>query len=585
MKLYRADLDAIKAFAIIAVVLYHMGLLKSGYLGVDIFFVINGFFILPSMCMLFTQKNDGENGGLLPFWVKRIMRLWPLILIASLFSLCVGYYGMLPDDYENLSEAVIASNLFSENILEAITTKNYWDIQNEYKPLMHMWYVGVLVEFYIFTPIVLWLANRIARRKGVDTNKYCVMLVYILTLLSFFYYLSPLSEGPGRFYYLPARFWEIALGGLVALNFNKLRNLQVSNNKLLNTVISLLLLFIICVGLVWPYYHPTPALIITAFLTTFLLFANPENNIFKKILTWQPLCVIGKMSFSIFVWHQVLLAFYRYFVSEENTISFVLLFWCLVLFVSCISYLFVEKKIRPTRRSFALAASFMVLIAIPSTAIFLHAGVVRDVPELNISFSNVHRHMHAEYVDRIYSLDKGFSPNSKLYKVLVVGDSYARDWANILLESSVSDIIEISYSFSYNDSIASRIKQCDVLFSRGLKSKIPLYVWDELRHNRVFGIGTKEFGTCNGSIYRKRHDSDYFDQMSLPEAKVIEDYGKEKMEWGEYYIDMLKPVSNNEGLVRIFTPNHKFISQDCRHLTEEGAKYYASLIQFDRFFE
>mgnify|MGYP000822172057 FL=1 len=120
---YRFDLDILKGFCILAVFFYHVGWLQTGYLGVDVFFVINGFLIVPNL-LLQTRNRDFSY---LEYVMKRVMRLWPLTLLASALVLLIGIWGMLPDDFENLSQAVIASNLFSENILSAITTRNYWD--------------------------------------------------------------------------------------------------------------------------------------------------------------------------------------------------------------------------------------------------------------------------------------------------------------------------------------------------------------------------------------------------------------------------------------------------------------------------
>lgn len=294
--------------------------------------------------------------------------------------------------------------------------------------------------------------------------------------------------------------------------------------------------------------------------------------------------MIGKMSFSIFVWHQILLAFYRYFVTDELSPLFVLCFWTVTLLVSWLSYLLIEQKVKVSHRVFAAAACSMVLLAIPSAAIYLHAGVVRDVPEMNIYFDKVHRGMHAEYVDRVYAMDREFVDDGRI-KVLVVGNSFARDWVNVLLESKYKDSLDITYAYEYREDLVPRIRQCDYLFSRITKSKIPSYVWENIKENKIYGIGTKNFGTCNGSIYKKRYDEDYYYQVVYPETDIIDSYKKEKKEWKGQYIDMLKPVSDKNGAVRLFTPNHKFISQDCRHLTQEGAKYYASLINLNLFFE
>lgn len=117
--MYRQDIDALKGIAIIAVVLFHLGFLKSGYLGVDLFFVINGFFVIPSVI-----RQIGNNTfSYISFLEKKLIRFLPLVVLASAVSLGLGYFLMLPDHYENLAQAVIAGNLMSENVLSAITTK------------------------------------------------------------------------------------------------------------------------------------------------------------------------------------------------------------------------------------------------------------------------------------------------------------------------------------------------------------------------------------------------------------------------------------------------------------------------------
>lgn len=157
---YQKNVDVIKGIAILAVVLYHLGLLKTGYLGVDVFFVMNGFLILPGVLK---QLEQGEFSGR-KFLTRRLMRLMPLLVVGCLVCLLVGYLGMLPDDYENLSQSVVASLVCSNNLLAAITTKDYWNIVNEYKPLMHTWYLGILVEFYVVLAVlaglVKWIGNR-----------------------------------------------------------------------------------------------------------------------------------------------------------------------------------------------------------------------------------------------------------------------------------------------------------------------------------------------------------------------------------------------------------------------------------------
>ena len=88
------------------------------------------------------------------FIVGRVARLWPLVLIMTAVALGMGLFTVLPDDLENLSESVIASNVFANNVLSCITPRNYWHIANVFKTLMHTWYVGVLMQAYVLLPLV-----------------------------------------------------------------------------------------------------------------------------------------------------------------------------------------------------------------------------------------------------------------------------------------------------------------------------------------------------------------------------------------------------------------------------------------------
>lgn len=200
-------LDTLKAFSIIVVVLYHAGMMTYGYLGVDVFLVIAGYLTTKSLYGRIDETNQVWM-GYLTFEISRLIRLLPVLLVAGVVCMMAGYFVMLPDDYENLSESVVASNLFANNILAAITTKNYWDVVNEYKPLMHTWYVGVLMQFYIVYPILFYLAKLDkGNLKGTLLPMICTLGV--VSLLLYF----GTTQAAERFYYLPSRFFEFAIGG------------------------------------------------------------------------------------------------------------------------------------------------------------------------------------------------------------------------------------------------------------------------------------------------------------------------------------------------------------------------------------
>ena len=261
-----------------------------------------------------------------------------------------------------------------------------------------------------------------------------------------------------------------------------------------------------------------------------------------------------------------------------------ILFLAVVIGISELSYRFIEQKVSISHKSFAGWVIVAVLICIPSGWIYLHAGVVRDVPEQNITFDNVHRGMHAEYCDRVYKMDRDFESNGKI-KVLASGNSFTRDFVNCLLESDYADSVEVSYIFSWDEKYVGRVKEADYIFCLGPKLEVPLYVWDNVKEGaEVFGIGTKSFGESNGIVYANRNSEGYLNTTVEMEAGIRERNDEWSKQWGANYINFVEMASMDDGKIRVFTEDGKFISQDCLHLTKEGAQWYGKKIEWKTIF-
>ena len=127
-KKYRIEIDGLRAIAVISVVIFHFGYAPNGFLGVDVFFVISGYLITN----IIYNKVLINDFSLVDFFTRRIKRIIPLVSFISLVSLVLGLIFMLPDDLENLAQSIIATNLFNNNTLQVVTTKNYWDVVNEF---------------------------------------------------------------------------------------------------------------------------------------------------------------------------------------------------------------------------------------------------------------------------------------------------------------------------------------------------------------------------------------------------------------------------------------------------------------------
>ena len=575
-----ARFDVLKGIAIIAVVLYHLGVCKYGYLGVDAFLVIAGYFTMASVQKTLLQPN---RGGYLNFVTSRITRLLPLLLIAGLFSFLLGLFLMLPDDFENLSNSIVATNFFSNNILQCITTKNYWDVVNDYKPLMHTWYVGLIMHFYLIIPLIYFLAARYFgsnRKTFVKIN----ISIFVLSLLMYLF----LGTDAEKFYYLPYRLFEFCAGALVYDWASKIKkqNKSIKMQGALSVTYVLLLLILFVNE---DFISGRVRLITTVLLTSLLLYAFKycETNI--KLFSNKLLSVIGASSFSIFVWHQVIFAFTRYsFTNDLVSFDVVLIMFAIIIVLSYLSYKYIERmKInRITLIAFSILFIFMTTI---SLYIHKRAGVIRDVPELEVVKDNAHRGMWAEYCDRGYEYDKDFSSEDKPHW-FIIGNSFGRDMVNSILESDVADKVEISYSndVRLSKEHTARFDKADIVFlsTLGVNEETIEEVKKRVSANcKYYIIGEKNFGECNGQVYRKRFDDDYFEQT----IKVADRYTQKneilKNMYSDIYIDILGMVSCGEGIVRVFTDDGRFISQDCRHLTKAGAQYYAKLINWGRFLE
>ena len=601
-KVYRNDLDLLKGFAILAVVLYHMGISRSGYLGVDAFLVINGFLIVPRVVK---EVADGSF-QYFSFMERRIFRLLPLMLLASVLSLVVGYWGMLPDDYENLGESIVATNFFSNNILASITTKNYWDVGNDYKALMHTWYIGILFEFYLVFPLIMIFVRWLSKNLHFGFEKYSTITIIALSIISTLLYLNPSVSTGDRFYLLHYRFFELAFGGLAGMWIACQRKGHLYENGLLNAVGFIILTLIMFVGIIYVDGQKTEynlvngvaatteslipqniLLLLSVILTIlFVVSDNMKSHFLSLLVNMKIFCLLGMMSYSIFIWHQPILAFYRYFVTNDFSLSFVLLFFVAVLALSYVSYRFVEQKIRVNMKTrIATIFAFLLINGLAFT-LYMNAGVVRDVPELYVQKNNVHRNMHAEYVDRIYPYDKDFPKNNGKINVLVIGNSFARDWGNILLESAMADKINLSYIFQIEEKYIPRISQADYIFIHDWKHKVPYYVWENMKSNaKAWGIGTKNFGESNGIIYKNRHRPDYYQQTIKINQNFFKMNEQMKKEWKDKYIDLLDLSVVSDGRVVVFSQDNKFISQDTRHLSKGGAEFFAKKIDFDKIFK
>lgn len=516
------------------------------------------------------------------FIFRKIVRLWPLIILAGAASIITGYFLMLPDNYENMAESVIAASAFSENILESITTKNYWDIVNMYKPLMHLWYVGVLLQSYVVLPLIYLIFVRMMK----DARKGMLVGTTVITVVSLILFLLPSFSAAQKFYYPPFRFFELTIGGLLCFFTSK------TMNKLRIIGIVAFIILLIMLGARGVIVSSNMMLLITVVATLIVLACFIEENYEGSKAIGNVVRVfsaVGKRSYSIYIWHQVVIAFLFYSFFPKQSVSSFLTYAVVTVVLSLLSYHFIEIPLGATvknkkKETVVILGTIVVagIICSLSFLVYMHAGVVRDVPELNINKDKVHRNMHAEYCDRPYSWDRDFEDGNKPH-ILVLGNSFGRDWANVLYEHNPA--LDISYCYYTEENLKkrlSRVEKADfVFYAISDYDGVPDYVLENIPEEKLYIIGNKNYGASNGIIYAKRYSEDYFYQTVELDKVLLEQNKTDSDIFGDHFINLMAPIMKDETNAYVFTDDHKYISQDCRHLTQMGAQFYARTLDID----
>ena len=205
---YRADIDGLRAIAVIGVVLFHAGLgVGGGFVGVDVFFVISGFLITS----LILRDLDRGSFSIVDFWERRARRIFPALAVVVIVTLIAGWFLMLPFGFQVLGQSAVALTVFASN-MQFWRTSGYFDPAAEENPLLHTWSLSVEEQFYLVVPLLLLLvfALRFQRRLG--------LILGVGVVASFLVSVYWVDRDPkGAFYLLPSRAWELGAGSLLVL--------------------------------------------------------------------------------------------------------------------------------------------------------------------------------------------------------------------------------------------------------------------------------------------------------------------------------------------------------------------------------
>ncbi len=339
---YRAEIDGLRALAVIPVIFFHAGFeaFSGGFVGVDVFFVISGYLITT---IIVTELNGGKF-TLLNFYERRARRILPALFLVVLFCLPFAWAWLMPRDLKDFAQSVLGVSIFSSNIVFFLKS-GYFDTAAELKPLLHTWSLAIEEQFYVFFPLILIVIMKWGRSLAVITIS--ILLVSSLMASIWASYNAPSAA----FYLLPFRAWELMLGAIAA--FILLGGPIKVSSSFANALSAIGLVLIAASVALFEESIPFPG--IAAMLPTFgtalvILFAY-KGTIAAKILSTPIFVQIGLISYGAYLWHQPLFAFARHrSLVQPSPIAYLALA-ALALVLAYLTWKFVEGPIR-NRKNF-----------------------------------------------------------------------------------------------------------------------------------------------------------------------------------------------------------------------------------------
>lgn len=581
---YRPEIDGLRALAVGLVVLFHTGSphWTGAFVGVDIFFVISGY-LITAIC---SEQIDGGAFRLTKFYVRRIRRILPMQFVVILCCLPAAWLTMMPDPLQNFGQSVVAS-VFSANNILLYFTSGYWDLASEFKPLLHTWSLGVEEQFYLIYPLLIIFAFKLRRPM-------CV--IALVGLMSLFIAEWTVWRDPAAgFYLLHTRAFELLAGALCALWLRDgvVKRLPLADFPEGYEVVAVLgaLLIVISV-LVFDEKTPFPSVytLVPVFGAVFVIIGARDGTACAAVLGCRPLVGIGLISYSLYLWHQPLFAFARIMSFEPLNSSCYIVLVSLAAGLSIISYYVIE---RPARLSLSFMRLSLILLvsgsALTITGLFLHFSYGmpgRVFPEMERSLING---QYIEYNRRVYEYELSSESKGGSESVIVIGNSVARDFSNVILESGALG----SRTLFYHRGMGACLSRKDLpgyLLERMMSAALVVFASDH--HNRpdcaaqdialvteigadnVLLVGPKQFGyNLNAfiGVPVSLRSSAFAKPLSL--VRLINDDLKLRVP-PQNYVDQLELLADDQGEgVRVFDDRGFLLSADRVHLTRSGAQY------------
>lgn len=580
---YRREIDGLRTLAVLPVILFHAGFeaFSGGFVGVDVFFVISGYLITK---IILTELDAGKF-SIIRFYERRARRILPALFTVMLICLVLGYVWLMPDEYKNFGQSLVATTLFSNNILLGITT-GYWDMAGEFKPLLHTWSLGVEEQYYVIVPILLMWFWRI----GKDSILY---LIWIMVLTSFIFsnwFVNVSSTW--AFYILPTRAWEIGVGALAMIYIRRHPSLG-ANGKLSDVLAFAGLLLVLISIFTYDETIKSPGYFLlapTLGAVLIIMFCR-SGSIVYKLLANKIAVFLGLISYSLYLWHQPVFAFFRAYSRQQPIPMEFLSLVPLIFLLSVLTWRFIEAPFRSgsfIRRNNVFLLSLLIGGFFVGVGLYLNKnyGLPQRVYDSSILIGDMDKRI---YNEKIYAFKRDEYKENSGAKILIVGNSFARDFVNITLENFDIDGVQVIYrddflqciNLTSNKIAGNLFYSADVIVFASGDVDRKCYLQDISfaieNKKQIYYVGTKDFGYNLNWLIRLDADGRR-SQFNTISNRIISNNNEMKaIIPAKHFISILDhslvngrmPVTDNLG---------RMLSTDRTHLTKYGALYFGSRI-------
>lgn len=470
---YRRDIDGLRAIAVLVIVLGHLGVrgFGGGFVGVDVFFVISGFLITG----ILSRDLAAGRHSIAEFYARRVIRIFPALFAMLIVVSILAMIFLLPGELVAYGRSVAATVLFGSNIL-FLNEAGYFAAASHIKPLLHTWSLGVEEQFYLVWPLLLALLGA-GRKKATLT----IGIVALASLVAAAFMVS--RDASTAFYLLPFRAWELALGGLLVF-------IGRTRVRLVNEFLSALGLIAILLA-VWKFesttLFPGFSALVPVVGSALIIFAGPDSLV-GKLLSVRPFVWIGRLSYSLYLWHWPVIVFAEIGLLLVKTPVLIAAELLLSVGLAAASLKWIETPFRLHRSRWATSTVLGCAGIAMAAAVALAFGLILSdgIPG---RFSSAQQSM-AAYGDRDYeagfrrgtcfavepaaTVDPQCLVGGSHPRILLIGDSMAAHlWPGLSKYSDHYDILQATMVGCTPGIYSSGNKKCQRYFRRILTEWAP----------------------------------------------------------------------------------------------------------------